>query len=137
MTTLVLPANKGYIIGEKKIYGNLPANSQQVELLDVATGKVHVWNRRAHTVLVPDDKLLKLCYETSNQMVPCDEEAKTGKCSHRFEPEHRKFHYHFCRRHPRFVKGKPVCRYSLNDRKGLVCWLGQNAEHIKCYHHES
>ena len=129
-----IPSNKGYIFAGQKIYGDLPASdSQRVELLDVETEKVHIWHRHGHTVLVKDDKA-SLRYETSNQMIPCPEEAMGDCCSQRFQPDHHKFFYHYCHARPRFHQGKPVCRYSRKDQENL-CWERFNSEHNKNYHH--
>lgn len=128
-----IPCNEGYIFSGQKIYGVLPASlEQKVQLLDVDTEKVHVWHRNGHTVFTQKEE--KLCYESSEQMLPCPYEAKDGKCTKRFESEHHKFFYHYCHVHPRVYNGKPVCRYSL-VKKDRLCWEYLNAEHNKNYHH--
>jgi len=129
-----MPCSKGYIFAGQKIYGDLPASDpQRVELFDLETKKVHFWHRHGHTVLAQENKDV-LRYETSNQMLPCPNEAKDGHCPCRFEADHHKFFYHYCHSHPRFHQGKPVCRYSRVN-KDRLCWERYNAEHNKRYHH--
>lgn len=131
-----IPSNKGYIFEGQKIYGEQPVTDpERVELLDITTDKVHVWHRHGHTVFSQEikDGVPSLCYETSIQMLPCPNE-KTGHCSDRFDPEHRKFFHHYCHGRPRFHDGKPTCRYSRMDKENL-CWERFNGEHNKCYHH--
>lgn len=130
-----MPCNQGYIFAGQKIYGYLPTSDEnKVQLLDVHSDLVHVWRRHGHTVCVQDNG--KLRYETSNQMLPCSQEAKYGYCDHRFEYEHRKYFYHYGYAKPRYHQGKPVCRYSRTDKDNL-CWERFNVVHIKHYHHKN
>jgi hypothetical protein len=132
-----IPCTKGYIFAGQKIYGDLPTDEPwKVELLDVHTEKVHVWHRHSHTVFAQEKQEGKssLRYETSNQMLPCPDEAESGYCPYRFNPEHRKFHYHYCHGNPQFYQGKPVCKYSKENKEN-ICWERFNSEHNKRYHH--
>lgn len=125
-----MPSNKGYIFSGQKFYGDLNSNDHtHVELFDVDTNKFYIWNR--HGCVTLSDKK---SYETSNKMLPCPTEAKTGYCSQRFHPDHHKFFYHYCHFKPRIYQGKLICKYSLTNKETL-CWERFNAEHNKNYHH--
>jgi hypothetical protein len=133
-----LPCNQGRIIDGDKFYGRLDVkeNPHRVELVDPNNDELHAWHRKGHSLFKLDPETGTRQYVTSEQMVPCPQEAATGVCRQRFDKAHRKHHFHYTFPSPVFEPGtgKPVCRYSLTN-PNILCWEHTNPEHVKAFHH--
>jgi hypothetical protein len=121
-------------------------------LVDPKTREIHTWNRRAYSTwtLAKDENCCDAHTRESSiqsgrrfinsmrKLVCPIELMNNGVCPSRFEPEHHECFYHFTKMVNGKVEqndGKPVCRYSLTDKKNL-CWEGTNSEHHKVFHHD-
>jgi hypothetical protein len=160
-----LPANRGYIDGKGwKHYGDKPVveNGLNVVMITPTTvnsrsATAHVWSRRAFTKLALDTNITEYdcltgdqhgSYITSRGMKPCQNEiANNGICSDRFNPNHKKFYYHFTKyRDGQSVRvfgsddavskprWKPLCKYHKSG--DLICWEKQNGNHCSVFSHE-
>ena len=125
-----LPCNHGYIVHDRKIYGERdPENlGLEVKLVDVKTGDTHTWCRQNHEIQNKSGNRVIM------KKIPCPEEIKYGFCQFRGDRNHTGY-YHFCMSIPTFDgNGKPVCRYSVTD-PGCVCWEKHNPEHTNAFVH--
>ncbi len=134
-----MPANRGFVLDGKKFYGRQPAveGGTTVELFNYDTGILERWHRKGHSefeLVKCEDGFHERHYKTSQAVFSCREEMTYGECKKRFEPEHRKFHFHFCHYPARFHEGRPVCRYSRTDKDNL-CWEKDSASHNLLFHH--
>ena len=144
-----VPSNRGYIINGNKYYGNgnLHGSGRDVKML-TENNSVQIWLRRGFVEnklesddtewgIFTDKKQRRLV--TSRAMRPCPTELKnSGMCHERFDPEHRKYFYHFAK----YIKGALVhhendgrvqCKYSRHGK--WHCWEKNNGEHANVFFH--
>lgn len=140
--------NRGYLIGNKKIYGkkSLIENSQNVKLIG-NNRKLHTWGANFYVekqmgceekdeegwYVVKTRKTIKKV-----QMNSCPFELNNnGNCEHKNDFTHSSFYYHYSILKDGNVyclNGKPVCRYS-NKSKDNYCWQLDDKEHTDVFCH--
>ena len=161
-----VPRNCGIIVGERKNMGrDLPIqNGEVVIVVDPDTREIHTWNRKAYQrwMLSTNESPMNAweskgirdgrTFSTSRQMIVCPNELEhNGRCENRWDPTHRKHHYHFTKIHsdgkphyaqiwvyntatPHWIL-KPICKYSLTDKSHL-CWERNNSKHNAVFVHK-
>jgi len=144
-----IPSNRGYIIDGKRHYGcgDLVNKGKDVVMID-SNRHLHVWLRRGYLENELNDNDTDWCcwtslprqkLVTSRGMRPCPAElANSGRCLDRFDPEHRKYFYHFAnyRKGSLIVKdGLVRCKYHTKGDK-WQCWEKHNGEHARVFYHE-
>lgn len=144
-----VPSNRGYIIDGKRNYGGSELTNKGSDVVMIDSDRhLHVWLRRGYLekelnandtdwdcwTSTPRQRLV-----TSHSMRPCPAELENrGMCLDRFDPEHRKYFYHFAnyKRGTLVVKdGLVRCKYHCKGDK-WQCWEKHNGGHAKVFYHE-
>lgn len=145
-----LPCNYGVIKDGKKYMGqaDVTEKGKVVRIVNTDDKISHLWTRGGFcSYQMREDETVEEGWEMvgkrrklieSRKMVSCPFELKDdGKCPHRHEPDHEKWHYHFSLRKGleivRNNEGKPYCRYHLTGNR--VCWLVHNGPHRLVFVH--